>query len=79
MTIIKRLQAKMHPSTKAPLVGVHRIRSDTVSSTVEVMELRNPGLGQDLPATHLLEPPSLDSHPEHWEVEDDGLEFDFHD
>ncbi len=78
ITIIKRLQAKIHPSTKAPLVGVHRIRSDTAASTVEVMELRNPGLALDIPATQLLEPPSLDAHPEYWEVEDDGFVFDFH-
>ncbi len=78
ITIIKRLQARMHPSTKAPLAGIHRIRSDTLSSTVEVMELRNPGLAQDTPATQLPEPPCLDSHPEHWEVEDDGFTAAFH-
>ena len=78
-SIIKRLQAKLHPFTKAPLVGIHRIWTNTVASTLEVMELKNPGLAQDTPATQVPEPPGLDSHPEHWEVDDDGFTAAFHD
>ncbi len=57
----------MHPQTKAPLVGVHRIWTDTVSWTADVTGLKNPGIAQVLPDANSLEPPRLDLHPEHWE------------
>ena len=68
----------MHPFTKAPLVGIHRIWTDTVASTLEVLELENPGLAQGSSASQSPEPPGLDSHPEHWEEDDDGFTAAFH-
>ncbi len=40
----KRLRAKKHPSSKAPLVGVHRIIMDRSSIAEEVSGSQNPGV-----------------------------------
>ncbi len=45
LTILKRLRAMKHPSTKAPLVRVHRIIIDRSSIAEEVRGLQNPGVG----------------------------------
>ncbi len=77
-SIIKRLQAKMHPFTKAPLVGIHRIWTDTAASSLGVLGLPHPGLQQGSSASQSPDPPVLDSHPELWEVDDDGFTAAFH-
>ena len=49
LTILKRLRAKKHPSSKAPLVGIHRIHMDFSPVADEVMGSLNPGVDQDPP------------------------------
>ena len=47
-TILKRLRAMTHPSSKAPLVGVHRIYMDRLALAADVEVSLNPGVVQDL-------------------------------
>ena len=61
------------------MVGVHRIWTDTVSTTAEVMDFQNPGLAQVLPDAQSLEPPGLDPNPEHWEHHLHDEELHLHD
>ena len=53
LTILKRLRALKHPSSKAPLVGVHRIIMDRSSIAGEVRGSQNPGFDRDRPGEPL--------------------------
>ena len=46
ITILKRLREKKHPTTKNPLVGLHRIHLNCCSVAEEVSVSCNPGMSQ---------------------------------